>query len=250
VIALDPAEVALAHEALSRTWMAMPAGQALPAKRLLDRLGREAIRLGPLVFQLEFLLFSDAMSRARPVKQARAELREKLGVKKLPAGVGPKLVVVPYAPTMNEYNGLLPGEKVALRSGIDGAIVAAKAAWPAWSCGATERAVVRPRAAKKNASAQAGKKSAQLPYRILREGGRRRAVIVTRESNRRPDDISADVIGGKIPLDRLVHALVLRDDDDEWLVRMPRWKMAPRDAGKVRIEVYELVGTQGTLTLA
>jgi hypothetical protein len=75
----------------------------------------------------------------------------------------------------------------------------------------------------------------------LISGGHRRKVRLTRYSSKEPDEtISADVLGGKIPIDCLVRAKILRDDDRIWLEREGHWKPAPPSKGRVVIEVLDL----------
>lgn len=66
-----------------------------------------------------------------------------------------------------------------------------------------------------------------------------REVVLTRHSSREPDELSVDAIGGKLPVDCLVRAGILVDDNREWCVRTPDWKKAREKDGFVTIEVYE-----------
>lgn len=68
----------------------------------------------------------------------------------------------------------------------------------------------------------------------------RRLVRCTRHSSAAPDEIGVDIIGGKLPLDRLVQANVLRDDNAKWCAREASWLKAPPKKGLVVIEVYDL----------
>ncbi len=74
---------------------------------------------------------------------------------------------------------------------------------------------------------------------LLKASGVRRA-IVTRYSSREPDDLSADCVGGKIALDRLVQAGVLVGDSRKHLIREAAWiKAAPKN-GKLTVEVFNV----------
>jgi len=162
---------------------------------------------GALVFRLELALWS-TVATARRQKRRGAEM---------PAP--PKL----WTPTMNEYKGIRSYEVTKVKTAIDEAILRAKALYPRWSCGVTE-----------SARLERGK-----PV-VRRHGGRRRLVVVERESKRPPDELSTDAIGGKVPIDRLVVAGILRDDNAEWCLRLPKWTPVPKGAGRVIVSVYEL----------
>ena len=165
---------------------------------------------GPLVFELELAIWST-------VKTAR-QLRRR--------GDGPPPPRL-FAPTLNEYKGLKHYELSKLRAAMDEAILRARGRFRHASCGVIETASI---------SRVTGK-----PVR-RREGGRRRVVVVLRESNRPPDELSTDAIGGKMPIDRLVAAQILRDDTSEWVIRVPRWKQVPPGDGRVVVSVYEAHG--------
>lgn len=130
---------------------------------------------------------------------------------------------VAWAPTLNEYNGLEPWQKALLRKAIDWQIASELPKWPRWRAGFSEEADVFK-----------GK------LRIKRIGGHKRVVNVTRESSKEPDEPgSADSVGGKAPLDRLVHAGVLVDDSTKWITRSASWKKVARGSGRVIIDVWE-----------
>ena len=75
---------------------------------------------------------------------------------------------------------------------------------------------------------------------VVREGeSRKRRVVVTRRSARQPDEVSCDTLGGKMPIDALVRAGILRDDSPRWLERVARWERATGAEQGVRVEVYE-----------
>ena len=191
-----------------------------------ERLDAEAPALGEHVCRLVCLIGTDARKLLAQNSSERRALRETLGRKALPKGVGPAKPRLLFAPTMNEYVSLAPWQKEDLRKLYDEEIERLKAQWPRWSCGVVRRTVQ-------------GKGGVE---RVVQEGGRRRAIILTRESSVRPDDPSAgDAVGLKIPADRLVTAGVLRGDTSEWLVRHCLWKPAKRGEGRVVVDVYEVV---------
>ena len=70
---------------------------------------------------------------------------------------------------------------------------------------------------------------------------RRRIVRITRHSSRRVDEITVDVIGGKMVLDRLVHAGIVAGDAARDIVREPRWQPCDPKMGKLTLEVFELI---------
>lgn len=225
MLSLTEEECEITRGALLKHWADMPAGQCFAAKRLLERIDSSRVKLGEKVFSFELALGTDATAPVKKRAKERKELRASLGVTRLAKGVGPAAIKAkPYAPTLNEYNGLVGWRKAHVRESIDGVILEAKTRWPAWAMGVTEHQKIGPK----------GK------VQSWRSGGRRRAVVVTRYSSKRPDEIGVDSIGGKMPLDRLVLASVLRDDKDEWLFRVARWEFAPPDAGRVVIDVHEI----------
>lgn len=227
----------------------------------LERLNSEAPPLGAHVFQIVCELGGDAAKKVAANTKERKALRESLGVDKLPKGVGPAKVVCLSAPTLNEYNALDRWKKGEICDAFDAEIETLKSKWPAWSCGSVDRLQERPGKlakcrkckgtgevmgkargvpVKKSCMECGGTASvAALPLNV-REGGRRRAVVVTRESSARPDEEALDSIGGKIPLDRLVQAGVLRGDSHDWLVRFGQWQRAKPGEGRVVVDVYEI----------
>lgn len=196
----------------------------------LVRVSEEAPPLGERVFQIVCKLGNDARKEMEVVHKARKALREQLGKKRLAPGEGPAKVKPIYAPTLNEYNALDKWKKGELCDAIDLEIDRLKKDWPMWSCGCIDRMMITPKSKGKE--------------KLVRNGGRKRIVVVTRESSVRPDELALDSIGGKIPLDRLVHAGVLRGDTITWLARYCDWKPASPGEGKVTIDVHE-VGTSG-----
>lgn len=225
MLPLDPAEAQLVLDLL-RAGPVLP-GRALAALRLQQRIERDGFALGRHVFRMELALTETALAAARPAVRERAKLRKELGtpgkpLKALPRGIGPKVVIPPHAPTLNEYNGLTPWQKENLRDAIDHVIAQAKGRWP-WTMGVIRREVIE--------------KKKRKP---VIEGGRRRVVVVTRFSAAPMDELSTDACGGKIPIDRLVHADVLRGDTPEWVGRVAYWKQVAPTEGRVVIDVHEI----------
>lgn len=133
------------------------------------------------------------------------------------------------APTLNAYANMRGWQRAKLRTEVDGLIMRELSSWPHWSMGVRRKVTAR---------VVKGK----IKRRTVVTGGRKRKVIVIRESSRAMDEehASADVIGGKLPLDRLVMARILRGDSRNWLRREARWVPADPGAGRVVIEVYEV----------
>ena len=65
-------------------------------------------------------------------------------------------------------------------------------------------------------------------------------------SSRRIDDVSVDVVGGKIPVDRLVQAEILVGDSAKWLEREAAWEPCEPGEGRVIVEVYDLPASLAT----
>lgn len=229
MLVLDNEEAIIVQTALNVAWSNMPQGQCLVARRLLDKIGKTIITLGDRVFSLELPLWGEVNAEANKVRRERKAMRETTGVKRLAKGQGP---VVPHraaAPTLNEWNGMVPHLKTILRADIDELIAIEKAKWPRCNMGVTDHGVTH-------------KVKGVPKIKIVRKGGRRRAVQMTRYSTTRPDEVSMDCAGGKCPTDRLVHAGILRDDNEEWLHRdKVEWIKVPRGEGRVVIDVFEII---------
>ena len=118
-----------------------------------------------------------------------------------------KIVDDPLAPTLNVYASMPTWKRAKLYKALDMRILAQLAEWPRAD---------------------------------LRGDVRRRAVRVTRHSSSMPDEITVDVIGGKVPIDRLVQRGILCGDTAKLLDREPQWVLAPPSKGYLLIEVYEL----------
>jgi hypothetical protein len=77
--------------------------------------------------------------------------------------------------------------------------------------------------------------------RALMNGAKvRRWVRVTRFSTQRVDDLSVDILGGKMPVDALVRCGVLSDDNDAMAFREPRWEKTERGNTHVLVEVFTI----------
>jgi hypothetical protein len=117
-----------------------------------------------------------------------------------------KLLTFVLSPSLNVYSQMEAWQRKRLSSELDVRILAERHKWPDW------------------------------PHR-----GRPRAVRVTRYSSAKPDEIAADSIGAKMPVDRLVIAGVLRGDRAEDLEREAHWEKAPPGHGSLLLEIYDLV---------
>ncbi len=69
---------------------------------------------------------------------------------------------------------------------------------------------------------------------------RPRWVRVTRFSTSKVDDLSVDVLGGKMPVDSLVRLGVLADDTQALMHREPRWEKTKRGNTHLLVEVFEM----------
>lgn len=68
----------------------------------------------------------------------------------------------------------------------------------------------------------------------------RRWLRVTRFSTQRVDDLSIDILGGKMPVDSLVRCGILADDNDAMAFREPRWEKTQRGNAHVLVEVFDM----------
>lgn len=119
-----------------------------------------------------------------------------------------KTVHDPLAPTLNVYGSMKVFHRAALYKALDLRILAELTKWP--------RA-------------------------LLRGEERARAVRVTRFSSAPTDESSVDVIGGKVPVDRLVQRGILAGDTGALLEREGQWQVAPPGEGSLLVEVFELL---------
>lgn len=135
------------------------------------------------------------------------------------------------APRLNDYaRKAMHWQRAGISSAIDSLITLGKRTWPDWYAGFENVASVR--------------KTPKGPRPIVRRvGGKRRLVRVTRHSTKEPDEISIDILGGKLALDRLVAAGVLVDDNRKWCEREPLWLPAHPKQGYVSVEVFDYEST-------
>jgi hypothetical protein len=79
-----------------------------------------------------------------------------------------------------------------------------------------------------------------FPLANLHGARLRRWVRATRFSTQRVDDLSLDVLGGKMPVDALVRCGVLADDNDAFAHREPIWEKTKRGNTHLLLEVFTL----------
>lgn len=236
---LSPSDAAVVRELLADPSVTVTS--VFARMELADRLDEEAPPLGAHVFRLVCKLGTDARKEEGAVNKMRKQLREQMGKKALPKGAGPAKVTVLCGPTMNEYNALEPWQKEKLRAAFDDEIEQRKRDWPEWSCGMTTRTVAKAPSKSPVVPKKGKKAKSVLDTKEVREGGRRRIVVVTRYSSARPDELSCDAhLGAKIPIDRLVQAGVLRGDTLGWLARYGEWKQVPPGEGYIVVDVHEV----------
>jgi hypothetical protein len=132
------------------------------------------------------------------------------------------------APVLNRYSTMSVKKRCSIRRNIDSLVMKAKKNWPAWHMGV--KRITKGKIAK-----------GKLRTCTEVSGGRKRTAVVTRYSSRCPDELSVDIIGGKMAIDRLVTADVLRDDSTTWLTRYANWRSAPPKAGKLVVEIFEQI---------
>ena len=138
---------------------------------------------------------------------------------------GKKPVLIPLTPSLNVYSGMKGWARAKARTEVDRRIVVTKATWPGWHCGIRKRAKV----------------VGGEPVIVAVPGtGRRRLVRLVRRSSRRVDEITVDVAGGKICVDRLTQAEILAGDSAKWLEREAAWEPCDPGDGRVIVEVYDL----------
>jgi hypothetical protein len=111
------------------------------------------------------------------------------------------------APTLNVYGSMKPWQRAKLYKDLDLRILAELARWP---------------------------------HCLLRGEKRKRAVRVTRASSSIPDEITVDIIGGKVVVDRMVLRDILAGDSGELLEREALWVQVPPKKGSLLVEVFEL----------
>jgi hypothetical protein len=79
-----------------------------------------------------------------------------------------------------------------------------------------------------------------FPKAELHLAQRQRWVRVTRFSTKLVDDVSIDVLGGKMPVDSLVRLGVLADDNAAGVIREPRVERCKPGETHVLVEVFEV----------
>ncbi len=222
----------------------------LTAWQTCDHLRREmegsAIDPKACVFRMTLELGSSVLADMAKIRRERGKLRKQLGKKRLAPGEGPPLEMRPFAATLNEYANLDTWQKTTMREVIDAAVESECDQYPAAKMAMIN--VAKPRKPNKPKPGKAPKKpSKKKPIeRVQWEGGRRRAVVLTRHACQPTDEPSSvDVSGGKFVVDALVRAGVLHDDSVAWCVRFAEWKHVPSsERGVCEIAVYELQSTE------
>ena len=131
------------------------------------------------------------------------------------------------APTLNQYANMKSWQRAKIRTAVDGKVTASKSRWGSWHMGVRR-------------DVKAKIVDGKIRKRTIVTGGRRRLVVLTRETSRRVDELGVDILGGKIPVDRLVQARVLHGDSAKWLAREAIHVPAYPKQGRVVVEVYEL----------
>lgn len=109
------------------------------------------------------------------------------------------------APTLNVYGSMKVWQRAALYKALDLRILAELHRWP-----------------------------------LARPAPDPRAVRVTRRSSAKVDELSVDALGGKVPVDRLVRAGILRGDRIADLEREAVWQAAPPGKGSLLVEVFAI----------
>ena len=169
------------------------------------------------------LLETEAQLAARAPREL--VFRLELPIEPVDLGKAGKPLLIPLTPSLNVYAGMKGWARAKARTEVDRRIVVAQAAWPRWHCGIRKRAKV----------------VGGEPVIVAVPGtGRRRLVRLVRRSSRRVDEITVDVAGGKICVDRLVQAEVLVGDSAKWLEREAAWEPCDPGDGRVIVEVYDL----------
>jgi hypothetical protein len=156
--------------------------------------------------------------------------RIELPIEPVDLGKPGKRCLIKLAPTLNEYASAKGWAKAKARTEVDRRIFLERPRWLRWHCGIRTRAKM------------VGGEVVKVP---LPGTGRRRLVRLIRRSSRRVDEVSLDVLGGKLPVDRLKIAEVIAGDSAKWLEREAVWEPCDPGDGRVIVEVYELPGDLG-----
>ena len=144
---------------------------------------------------------------------------------------------LPLAPTLNVYSGLDSWVLEKARSEVDRRIELAKASSPGWSCGSL---VERPMVPQKRKATATRAARTVVVEKLQVTGGRVRIVEFTRHSTQEVDEPAIDILGGKLLIDRLVWAGILRGDSGADIIRRGRWVKAPPKQGFTKCSVYEM----------
>jgi hypothetical protein len=160
-----------------------------------------------LLPKLARMIAERASTRAFGDLVFRMVLPLKIEIAPGPRSTRSKPLTLAIAPTLNEYASMKGWQRQKVYKQVDPRIMAVMAAWP--RC----RLMGKPRP---------------------------RGVRVTRYSSVLMDEVSVDSAGGKIVVDRLVHAGILMGDTGAQLQREARWERAPPGGGNLLIEIYEL----------
>ncbi len=156
---------------------------------------------------------------------------------KRPRAPGKKPFQLNLAPSLNVYAGLDPWVLEKARTEIDRRIELAKAASPGWSCGSDVQRLMVPQKRKATATKAA---RTVVVEKLVVKGGRVRIVEFTRHSTKEVDEPAIDILGGKLLIDRLVWAGVIRGDSGADILRRGRWVYAAPKQGFVKVSVYEV----------
>jgi hypothetical protein len=151
--------------------------------------------------------------------------RIELPIEPVDLGRPGKPLLISLTPTLNTYASMKGWARAKARTEVDRRIVAARGSWPRAHCGIQKRAKL------------VGGEPVIVP---VPGTGKRRLVRVVRRSSRRVDEITADVAGGKVVLDRLVQAEILAGDSGKWLEREAAWEPCDPGDGRVIVEVFDL----------
>jgi hypothetical protein len=158
-----------------------------------------------------------------------------------PGEVAKPPIRIVLCPSMNEYSRMKGFAHAAAIKEVDAMLSDARASWPAsWHWGGEEKTWIEPVFSKTTGKTRD-------VVRRNRWGGKRRGVRVVRHSSRRIDETATDVLGGKIPIDRLVEMGVLGGDSALWCERRGEWVAAKPGEGHLLVEVYDIEGDEGVV---
>jgi hypothetical protein len=152
-------------------------------------------------------LAEEASARAFGDLVFRMVLPLKVDVAPGPRSKRTKPLTLALAPTLNSYASMESWQRQKVYQHVDVRIMAEMAAWPRCK---------------------------------LMANPRPRGVRVTRYSSVLMDEVSVDSAGGKIVIDRLVHAGILMGDTSAQLQREARWERAAPGGGNLLVEIFDL----------